>query len=73
MGESQTGQYLEKESWWSNEDVQEAVKKKKEAFKRWKTTREKKDRETYKSMNNISKIEAAKAKERKRMKICIKI
>lgn len=64
MGESRAGNYLEKESWWWNEDIQAAVRNKREAFKTWKATRNE-DRETYTSMSKISKTKTkGKAKEK---------
>ena len=69
LGVSKGGKYLEKESWWWNTEVQEAVIKKKEAFKRWKTLRrveyeEQREiaEEEYKERNKEAKIEVAKAK-----------
>ena len=38
MRESGGGKYVEKETWWWEQQVQEAVKAKKEAFKNWRTT-----------------------------------
>ena len=63
LGETRGGHYREKESWWWNEEVQVAVKDKKEAFKRWKKTREEEDRVIYTNLNKISKTEVAKAKD----------
>ena len=71
LGVSNGGKYLDKESWWWNNEVQEAVARKKEAFKIWKTTRREEDgeqrdmaEEEYKKRNKEAKIEVAKAKEK---------
>ena len=71
LGVSNGGKYLEKESRWWNNEVQEAVARKKEAFKIWKTTRREEDgeqrdmaEEEYKKRNKEAKIEVAKAKEK---------
>ncbi|XP_046862544.1 uncharacterized protein LOC124456042 [Xenia sp. Carnegie-2017] len=47
-----------------NEEVQEAVKKKKEAFKRWKRSGLEEDRETLREMNKISKEKCAIVREK---------
>ena len=44
LGESGGGKYVEKETWWWDPQVQEAVKAKKEAFKNWRTTRNEADK-----------------------------
>lgn len=64
LGVSKGGRYIEKESWWWNEEVQEAVSNKKEAFKDWKRTRSEEDKETMKRLNKISKEKCAIAKEK---------
>ena len=38
LGESGGGKYVEKETWWWDQQVQEAVKAKKEALNNWRTT-----------------------------------
>jgi len=65
LGESVTGKYPEKESWWWNEEVQSAVKEKREAWKEWKIASEenKEVRERYTSRNKISKEKIAIAKQ----------
>ncbi|XP_046841927.1 uncharacterized protein LOC124436045 [Xenia sp. Carnegie-2017] len=64
LGVSRGGKYIEKESWWWNEEVQEAVKNKKEAFKRWKRSGLEEDRETLREMNKISKEKCAIVREK---------
>ena len=69
LGVSKPGKYLEKESWWWNEDVQQAVMEKKEAFKSWKLARLEEDgdhsqeEEEYRECNKKAKVAVAKAKE----------
>jgi hypothetical protein len=64
LGESKAGKYLEKESWWWNDEVQNAIAKKKEAFKRWKQSGMEIDRENYRALNKFSKEKCAIAKEK---------
>ena len=40
LGESTPGKYLEKESWWWNDAVQQAVSEKRRLFREWHSTRE---------------------------------
>ena len=63
LGESKGGKYIEKESWWWNNEVQEAIQNKKEAFKKWKLSRTDEDRESYRNLNKISKGKCAAAKD----------
>ena len=55
MRESRGGQYLEKESWWWNPEVKQAVQRKKEAFKQWERKGSEEDRTTYREMTKASK------------------
>ena len=66
LGESVAGKYLEKESWWWNEEVQTAVTEKRDAWKEWKRASEdnkEEARERYTSLNKTSKEKVAIAKE----------
>ena len=48
LGDSTPGKYLEKESWWWNDAVQQAVSKKRRLFEKWQRTREENDHKRYK-------------------------
>ena len=63
LGESRTGTYLEKECWWWNKEVQEAVEKENVEFKELQQTRTNKDRDEYRTLNKSAKAEVAKTKE----------
>ena len=62
LGESGGGKYLEKETWWWDQQVQEAVKAKKEAFKNWRATGSEVDKEIYKDHRKKAQIFVTKAK-----------
>ena len=56
--------YVEKETWWWwDQQVQEAVKAKKEAFQNWRTTGNEVDKEIYKEHRKTAKISVTKAKD----------
>lgn len=61
MCESRPRTKLEKESWWWNEEVQEAVKV---AFNKWQRTRTNQDRDEYGILNKSAKSEVAKIKKK---------
>ena len=63
LGESGGGKYVEKETWWWDQQVQEAVKAKKEAFKNGRTTGNEADKEIYKEHRKTAKISVTKAKD----------
>ena len=63
LGESTPGKYLEKESWWWNDAVQQAVSKKRRLFREWQRTREENDQKRYKEANKECKRVVAIAKE----------
>ena len=50
LGESTPGNCLEKESWWRNDAVQQAVSEKRRLFREWQRTREEND--TRRQTNN---------------------
>ena len=45
--ESTPGKYREKESWWWNDAVQQAVSEKRRLFREWHRTREENDQKRY--------------------------
>ena len=51
LGESTPGKYLEKESWWWNDALQQAVSEKWRLFREWQRTREENDQKRYKEAN----------------------
>ena len=63
LGESGGGKFVEKETWWWDQQVQEAVKAKKEAFKNWRTSGSEVDKEIYKEYRKTAKISVTKAKD----------
>ena len=54
--------YVEKETWWWDQQVQEAVKAKKGTFKNWRTSGNEVDKEIYKLHMKTAKIVFTKAK-----------
>ena len=63
LGESTPGKYLEKESWWWNDAVQQAVSEKRRLFREWQRTREENDQKWYREANKECKRVVAIAKE----------
>ena len=51
LGESTPGKYLEKESRWWNDAVQQAVSERRRLFREWHKTREENDKKRYKEAN----------------------
>ena len=51
LGESTPRKYLEKESWWWNDAVHQAVSEKRRLFREWQRTREENDQKRYKEAN----------------------
>ena len=62
-GESKGRKHTERITWWWNEEVQEAIKNKKVAYKRWQREGTEVARRDYKSSRNRAKREVARAKE----------
>ena len=56
------GAYNEKEAWWWNEEVQNAVKEKRLKFKKYQESRCDEDKEVFREANKRAKREVAKAK-----------
>ena len=63
LGELRGGKYVENETWWWDQHVQEAVKAKKEAFNNWRTTGNEVDKEIYKEHRKTAKISVTKGKD----------
>ena len=55
LGESTPGKYLQKESLWWYDAVQQAVSEKRRLFGEWQRTREGNDQKMYKEANKESK------------------
>ena len=57
LGETSGGMYVERESWWWNDDVQKAVKEKRDSFKKWQSSRTTEDLADYKeNKTNAKKV-----------------
>ena len=63
LGQSTLGKYLEKESWWWNDAVQQAVSEKRRLFRERQRTREENDQKRYNEANRECKRVVAIAKE----------
>ena len=64
LGESSGKIFENKETWWFDEEVKEATKRKKEAKKRWEETQMEEDRMAHKEANKLAKKIVAIAKDR---------
>ena len=73
LGETSGGKYLEKESWFWNSEVQEAVEQKRAAFKEWQRTKDRQELDPeeaeakerdYREKNKTAKERVAIAKEK---------
>lgn len=63
LGEYKSGTtYMEKETWWWSDEVDQAVKEKKKAYKMWQKSRLSEDCEKYEKAKKIAKRVVAKAK-----------
>lgn len=63
-GSTKGGRHQGRETWWWSAEVQEVIKKKKEAFKAWQKDRQEEDlRETYKEAKRDAKRTVAKARD----------
>ena len=52
----------DRESWWWNEEVKEAIRAKKEAKKKWATSGRQEDRDSYRRANKAANKEVARSK-----------
>ena len=64
LGESSGKIFENKETWWFDEEVKDATKRKKEAKKRWEETQMEEDRMAHKEANKLAKKIVAIAKDR---------
>ena len=64
LGEScPGGRYVEKETWWWTDQIQDATTAKKKAFKKWQLSKEDEDKEVYKTRKKECKKAVAIAKD----------
>ena len=63
LGETAGGKYVERESWWWNDDVQIAVKEKRDSFKKWQSSRTTEYLADYKENKTNAKKAVTTAKE----------
>ena len=58
-----TGHFrIKRETWWRNEKVQQAIREKKEAYKKWQQNGEEIDMEAYKQKRKETKVVIASMK-----------
>ena len=63
LGEPYGGKYVERESWWWNDDVQKAVKEKRDSFKKWQSSRTTEDLADYRENKTNAKKAVTTAKD----------
>ena len=63
-GESTGNFRIKRETWWWNEKVQQAIREKKEAYKKWQQNGKEIDRESYKEKRKETKSSNGKHKSR---------
>ena len=63
LGETSGGKYVERESWWWNDDVQKAVKEKRDSFKKWQRSRTTEDLADYRENKTNAKKAVTTAKD----------
>ena len=64
LGETSGGKYVEGESWWWNGDVQKAVKKKRDSFQKWQSSRTTEDLADYRENRTNAKKAVTTAKDK---------
>ena len=57
-------------TWWWQDELDEVIETKRQCYIKWKKSRKKSDKATYKSANRRAKKDVAKAKESERQRIC---
>ena len=62
-GETRGGRQKERETWWWNNEVQDAIKEKKRAFKIWQRDNTEENKRSYREKANLTKRKVAAAKE----------
>ena len=63
LEETSGGKYVERETWWWNDDVQKAVKEKRDSFKKWQSCRTTEDLADYRENKTNAKKAVTTAKE----------
>ena len=63
-GATKGGKHMERETWWWNEEVQESLRRKKDAFKKWQMQGGNELKKAYKNMKREAKDAVANAKTR---------
>ena len=63
LGETSGGKYVERESWWWNDEVHKAVKEKRNSFKKWQSSRTTEDLADYRENRTNAKKAVTTAKD----------